>query len=84
MENSETDSWSSLSGQIKEESGKSINDNFMKPKKDLENFLEINNNNINNNNISHKLKEEVLNNVLDDSMNKQDNFNKKNLRIYEV
>jgi len=58
----------------------------MKPKKDLENFLEINNNNnINNNNISHKLKEEVLNNVLDDSMNKQDNFNiKKFLRIYEV
>ena len=59
----------------------------MKPKKDLENFLEINNinNNINNNNISHKLKEEVLNNVLDDSMNKQDYFNiKKFLRIYEV
>ena len=54
-----------LLDKINEELGKSINDNIMMPEKDLENFPEIDDNKI-----SHKLKEEMLNNALDDSINK--------------
>ena len=73
-ENSEFDNSSNSSDEINEELEKSINDNFMMPEKDLENFPDINDNKI-----SHKIKEEVSNNALDDSLNIQDNFNIKEI-----
>ena len=57
----------SSSEEINDELGKSINENFILSKKDIENFPE-NNDNL----LSNELKEEVLNNVLDDERNKQD------------
>ena len=55
------------SEEINDEFGKLINENFILSKKDIENFPE-NNDNL----LSNELKEEVLNNVLDDERNKQD------------
>ena len=57
----------SSSEEINDELGKSINENFILSKKEIENFPE-NNDNL----LSKELKEEVLNNVLDDERNKQD------------
>ena len=45
-ENSEFDNSSNSSDKINEELEKSINDNFMMPEKDLENFPDINDNKI--------------------------------------
>ena len=57
----------SSSEEINDELGKSINENFILSKKDIENFPENNDNSL-----SNELKEEVLNNALDDDRNKQD------------